>query len=391
MKHWLDCREIQCWAETRQRSSTPLLQDENVDEPELFASSHRARGLDAVRIVSKALQMCERGDCHWRAQIIASTMSLAVLNSMGALGVPPGLKQEETVEVKMVWLQWGRWLVKCIDPKGQPGLHALAVHSLQLMLKRSPLSQSELAQLGIQEEAFFQNLLKVLPPLNHEDLMVTADDQVGQKSEPTRGPVNVMVSHGFFEAWPRIWLRRSSNAFSLQNALFWQSYAKILMTELKRENLVELLRNGAQELASQPVAEAEYHAAFAEFAAGVLRAARKPETWELQRSLWSQLRPLFLSALQQSSEERLGTWCDAVRFIATGYSRLDLYRVFATKEVPHSPELLQATTRYLTPLFNFVVGGEGELGFEELSCTLPPIRPLAGLEALFCYVGGVFF
>ena len=32
---------------------------------------------------------------------------------------------------------------------------------------------------------------QVLPPLHHEDLMATADDQMGQKSEPTRDPVNV--------------------------------------------------------------------------------------------------------------------------------------------------------------------------------------------------------
>ena len=80
---------------------------------------------------------------------MASTMSLALLNSLGSLGLPPSLTAEETAEVKMVWSQWGRWLVKCMDPKGQPGLHALAVHSLQLMLKASPLSQSEFAQLRV--------------------------------------------------------------------------------------------------------------------------------------------------------------------------------------------------------------------------------------------------
>ena len=32
---------------------------------------------------------------------------------------------------------------------------------------------------------------QVMPPLHHEDLMATADDQMGQKSEPTRDPVNV--------------------------------------------------------------------------------------------------------------------------------------------------------------------------------------------------------
>ena len=38
---------------------------------------------------------------------------------------------------------------------------------------------------------------QVLPPLHHEDLMATADDQMGQKSEPTRDPVNVTRSGNF--------------------------------------------------------------------------------------------------------------------------------------------------------------------------------------------------
>ena len=46
--------------------------------------------------------------------------------------------------------------------------------------------------------------------------------------------------------------------------------------------LLELLRSGAEELASQPVAEAEFHAALTELVAGTLRAVRKPEEKELR-------------------------------------------------------------------------------------------------------------
>ena len=46
--------------------------------------------------------------------------------------------------------------------------------------------------------------------------------------------------------------------------------------------LLELLRSGAEELASQPVAEAEFHAALTELVAGTLRAVRKPKEKELR-------------------------------------------------------------------------------------------------------------
>ena len=63
-------------------------------------------------------------------------------------------------------MKWGRWLVKCIEPKGQPGLHLLAVHGLLLMLKRSTnessiLKSAHLAvELQLAQSSFFQNLLQ---------------------------------------------------------------------------------------------------------------------------------------------------------------------------------------------------------------------------------------
>ncbi|CAJ1370251.1 unnamed protein product [Effrenium voratum] len=363
MKHWLDCREVQSWGTTRPRSRAPGLEDEFQEDSN---SSKVAPGLAAVRTVSKALAICDRSDCHWRAQIMATTMCLALLNALGPSGIPPRLSSEEQAEVQEVWSKWARWLIRCIEPKGQPGLHALAVHGLLLVLKRSPLKDS-LSGLGLSDSSFFQNLLEVMPPLHHEDLMVTADDQVGQKSEPTREPVHAMTS-SVFDVWPRIWLRRSSRSFALRNALFWQTYVSFLKSQMDKEGLVDMLRKGAEKLASQPVAEAEFHAAFAEFAAGSLRAVRKPADSQTRQSLWNQLHPWLLSELQQSSEERLGDWCDAVRFVVTGCRRPKLEPMFSDSQA--GSEDLQ----YLIPLFNFVVGGDGDLEFNTLSCALAPIR-----------------
>ena len=57
---------------------------------------------------------------------------------------------------------------------------------------------------------------------------------------------------------------------------------KTNLRQVSPEALLELLRQGAEQLASQPVAEAEFHAAFAELAAGGLRAVRKAEDKELR-------------------------------------------------------------------------------------------------------------
>ncbi|CAK9006905.1 unnamed protein product [Durusdinium trenchii] len=373
LRHWLDCREVQCWAPTRPRTSTvPSLQDEFHSENDGDVVGTTPKGIDALRTVSKAMDLCERADCHWRAQVMATTVSLALLNSLGPSGCPPDLAPPLEAEVREIWMKWGRWLVKCIEPKGQPGLHLLAVHGLLLILKQSAssthiLQSVHLAELKMAQNSFFQSLLQVMPPIHHEDLMATADDQMGQKSEPTRDPVNAMTSGGFFDVWPRIWLKKSSRSFSIRNVLFWQSYVKFLKGQVPQDALLELVRSGAEHLASQPVAEAEFHAAFAEMVAGALRAVRKAEDKELRDRLWTALRPWLLSVLQQSSEERLGGWCDGVRFMVTGCKRPKLAAMFPSHAV-------EEDMQFLIPLFNFVLCGDGELECNTLSCTLPPIK-----------------
>ena len=44
--------------------------------------------------------------------------------------------------------------------------------------------------------------------------------------------LEVMTNSGFFDVWPRIWLRRSSRSFSVRNVLFWQSYVKFLKSQV---------------------------------------------------------------------------------------------------------------------------------------------------------------
>lgn len=46
------------------------------------------------------------------------------------------------------------------------------------------------------------------------------------------GSLKVMTNSGFFDVWPRIWLRRSSRSFSIRNVLFWQSYVNFLKSQV---------------------------------------------------------------------------------------------------------------------------------------------------------------
>eukprot|EP00930_Biecheleria_cincta_P054815 TRINITY_DN41214_c0_g1_i1.p1 TRINITY_DN41214_c0_g1~~TRINITY_DN41214_c0_g1_i1.p1 ORF type:complete len:2072 (-),score=373.64 TRINITY_DN41214_c0_g1_i1:15-6230(-) len=374
-KHWLDSREAQCWGQERTRASTPGMEDFESAESESANSSSGSSGMGALRTVAKAMDVCERTDCHWRAQVMATCVSLALLNSLGPAGVPPGCSPEELAEAKKIWLRWGQWLVKCCEPKGQPGLHSLSIHGLLLIMKRpAPLDSGDLKGLGIVESAFFDKLLKVVPLLHHMDLMNTSGDQNGQHLEPTRDSVSTMTSAGMFKLWPRIWVRKSSRGFSLRNALFWQSYVGLVVHHVAPETVVEMLRKGAEQLASQPVAEAEFHAAFTELSAGAMRALRKADAGvtTLRRQVWGQLRPWFSAELARGSQERLEDWCDAVRFIATGCQRKLLKGPtpgMSSEAAAPAPE----DNSFLIPLFNFVVGGDNDLKFDALECTMAPV------------------
>eukprot|EP00931_Biecheleriopsis_adriatica_P031464 TRINITY_DN18449_c0_g1_i1.p1 TRINITY_DN18449_c0_g1~~TRINITY_DN18449_c0_g1_i1.p1 ORF type:complete len:2089 (+),score=437.43 TRINITY_DN18449_c0_g1_i1:57-6269(+) len=368
-KHWLDNRQEQLWGKTRAPIQLPGMEDQ-----EQLQADSPPKGMDALATVNNALDICERADCHWRAQVMATTVCLALLNALGRNGVPDGATAEQRATAKKVWLRWASWLIKCAEPKGQPGLHSLAAHSLLLLMKRSdPLETADLKAIGLCDAAVMEKLLKILPQLHHDHLMAAGQDQGGAQLEPTKDSVTTMTHFGMFKLWPRVWVRKSSRAFSLRNALFWQSYVRLLANSIQPDALVEMLKKGAEDLASQPVAEGEYHAAFTELSAGALRALRKADTTcaDLRRQAWNLLRPWILTELQQSSQERLEDWCDAMRFIATGCQR----PLLKGPTPGYSSEAAtEADDGFLIPVFNFVMGGEGNMPFDALSCTLPPVR-----------------
>ena len=72
---------------------------------------------------------------------------------------------------------------------------------------------------------------------------------------------------------------------------------QIFHRQVSPEALLELLRQGAEQLASQPVAEAEFQAAFAELAAGGLRAVRKAEDKEL-REPWMNFHGICMNIIK---------------------------------------------------------------------------------------------
>lgn len=384
-KHWLDCREAVCWGATRSNDKAKQLgmEDDDFEVTNVPATSSRSgspsqgKGMGALEVVDKLLTLCERSDCHWRAQVMATTASLALLNSLSPLAraAVSNTSQASFLDAaRTVWRRWGRWIVRCCEPKAQPSLHSLAAHSLLLLLKRpAPLDEESLRSLGLCEPSFMEKLLAVLPQLHHNELMTTAE-QGRQDFEPTKDSVNLLTNTGMFRLWPRVWVRKSSRAFSLRNALFWQSYLAFLAKNVKTDVLSEMLRKGAEHLSSQPRAEAEYHAAFTELLAGSLRALRKADTAssDLRRQAWIQLTPLLLVELQQSSQERLEDWCDALRFIVAGCQR-PLLKGWIPGSSPSSTQ--RDESGHLIPLFNFVMGGEGDLpSMDTLTCRLPPVR-----------------
>jgi hypothetical protein len=362
VKHWLDCREAQCWGKVRPRKDIPGME-------EGAAESQPIVGMDALEVVGKALDLCGRTDCHWRVQVMATTVSLALLNALGPHGLPPGTSGDDVCRAKQIWSRWGQWLVKCCDPQVQPGLHTLATHGLQLLLKRpAPLDDKDLSGIGLCETSFMDKLLVLMPPLHHESLTNAGDAQTGQNLEPTRDAVSVMTSQHVFRLWPRTWIGKSSKSFSLRNVHFWQSYFRFQSKSMSAETMVKLVCDAVEHLASQPTSEPEFHATLAELAAGCLRALRKSDgsCSSLRRQVWTRLRSSFLAELQRSSQDRLEDWCDAVRFIVAGCQRPLL------KAEPSAPAV--EDQHFLIPLFNFIVGGEGEMSFDALSCTMPPIQ-----------------
>merc|ERR1719313_1900395 len=182
----------------------------------------------------------------------------------------------------------------------------------------APLVDGNLVAAGLFEKALLARLLEVMPPLHHGELLNAGGNQ---GDDATRSSVSMLTEPRMFRLWPRVWTKRYSVHFSLRNALFWQSYF-VLLARVDSGRVCEALQHCGEVLCAQPLAEAEFHVAFIELAAGSLRSLRKPGEPDvaLRRQAWAVLHPFLSSELQQASKERLKEWCDAVRFIVRGTS-----------------------------------------------------------------------
>lgn len=396
VKHWLDQREVQCWVKTRKTWEGLGLEAEEEEEHEVSSSSSRPpvavlKGRRALATVDKLISICERSDCHWRSQVMATTVAVAVLNALGPSGAPPSEEGSDLEAAKAVWRRWGKWLTRCMEPKAQHSLHLLGAHCLLLLVKRpAPLVSSELLELGLCEPAFVEKLIQVMPQLHH-DRLINSGDRGAELMEPTRDSVAVVTGWGTFKHWPSVWIRRTSRAFSLRNAFFWQTYSRLLANSVSPELFTELLQRGSEFLSQQPVSEAEYHVAFTELTAGVLRALRKADARSvaLRREAWLRWHPVIQVELSRASQDRLEDWCDGLRFIVAGGTKPLLRE-------PLFPEGQEKTRQpqdmgFLVPLLNFVTGSDAaNVASGELRCSLVPVRydedeapaPVEGADAV---------
>jgi len=356
VKQWLTHREPQTWCAYRKWDSA--------DESEMLdcQMSVDSVGLQAIQAVESLLKICDRPDCHWRAQVAATSTAMALRGSLGEYKGPAGKESY----AKGVWASWASWLMRCCNPKVPPALHSLGVHGLMLLLKNpAPLRNDDLMQAGLLEPEFLEHVLEVVPHLHHTGLR---QGEQGDRLDHVHGLVQMMTEPQTFKLWPCTWIHRSSSTFSLWNALFWQSLAELAL-DRNSERLEMMMALGASVLVEKPASEVEYHVAFNEFSAGLLRALRNDAAKEQRSQAWTTLHPFMASEFQQASQERLAEWCDAVRFIVAGTSRPLLSATNGAFSPP--PPAWSAS---LTPLFNFATCSEETPKVDVLSCSLAPIR-----------------
>lgn len=376
LKYWLESREIQCWVPERRRSDSQgqweadeEVADDGSTPAELQTSGKlRSSGRKALEACALLLDICGRSDCHWRAQVMATTAVLAIRSSLGRFGLPAG--EEEMLNT--LTNRWAKWLLRCLEPKSPPALHTLGVHGLLLLIKKAtPATAACLQEAGVCEINFIEKLLSVIPPIHHTELM-NSGEQSNDHLEPTHDSVTLMSQTGGFRLWPRVWMRRSSRAFAIRNALFWQTYFGFVRNSAA-DRIGAMLQKCAEYLTNQPVAEAEFHTTFCELFAGALRALRKEDekTSALRSDAWASMTPWVVSELRKASQPRLEDWCDAMRFIAQGASR-PLLKGKLTRDGSFSGEV---SNRFITPLLNFAAGAGGaQSSCEALECTMEPIR-----------------
>lgn len=416
-KYWLEHREVLCRDPPRRRGmktgGCPCGDEEDdeesggdeetEDDPEAAVAAAGAggshgmpKGVEALKAVERLLDICERPDCHWRAQVMATAASLGIRNAFGILHADAVLSELG----RPVWRRWAMWLVHCCEPRKPLGLHSLATHGLCLLLRRpAPLTDADLAASpphgpGLCDDGFLEKMLAILPAIHHP--VLASGGTKGEQLEITRDAVVHITEQRLFRLWPRVWLKRSSRHFSLKGALLWQTYVAFLLRApkasasdagdagvnaehvpaLAEERLVHLFRRGANYFTSQPVGEAEYHVAFVGFCAGALRAVRRDRHAALRRRAWELLHEPMTSEVQKASQERLDEWCDGIRFAAMGTSR-PLLRGgggLAAKSDGKSEED-EESGAHLVPLLNFVAGLAGEEPDQDvLSFGLPEVK-----------------
>jgi len=107
--------------------------------------------------------------------------------------------------------------------------------------------------------------------------------------------------------------------------------------------LLELLRQGAEQLASQPVAEAEFQAAFAELAAGGLRAVRKAEDKEL-REPWMNFHGICMNIIKYHIY--IYTYYILYIYVYVGRKQQPMDLLIPSQEFPRGPLTQNARTLF---------------------------------------------
>eukprot|EP00746_Dinoflagellata_sp_MGD_P138758 gnl/MRDRNA2_/MRDRNA2_72342_c0_seq1.p1 gnl/MRDRNA2_/MRDRNA2_72342_c0~~gnl/MRDRNA2_/MRDRNA2_72342_c0_seq1.p1 ORF type:complete len:1641 (+),score=312.54 gnl/MRDRNA2_/MRDRNA2_72342_c0_seq1:447-4925(+) len=354
MKHWLRGREVQTWVPVRNKAAVDIAVEQ------VKANDGRA-GYEALQSM---IQICQRPDCHWRAQVMVTSGALALWSSLG--GYVPDSANESFV--KGVLISLVNWLMACCESKGTPALHSLGVHGLIYVLnKRGLLTASDFKTSGLLETGFMEKLLTAVPHLHHESLET---GEHGDRLDPIFEAVTLMTERHHFVLWPSVWLKRSSRSFSLWNALFWQTIAE-LFVEISPERLPAMLEQGGKFLAEKDISETEYIVAVSEFAAGTLRALHSDKHTQYLATAWSALHPWLAKVLRKASQERLEEWCDAVRFMIAGTACPVLEG--SLFDAPAASADAKSNT-FLVPLLNFVINADEAPKTTSLSSSLAPIR-----------------
>lgn len=367
--HLIERREMHCSGSVKLSIS-----DADFDTPEFKDCPQR--GLRALELMGKMLDICERSDCHWRAQVMATVMSMAVWFALGQFVATV----EKDPSVRALAERWAIWLMKCCDPKNQPTMHDLGTHGLLFLLKRaSPLGIADLEALGLFKPEFFEKLFSVLPQLDHEQVINNGGGG-GGSSDPTSGPVGIITEIGSIKVWRDVWTNTSAaHTFSIGNALFWQTYVVgLVRSSGAAENLPILLEKVATSFVEKPVGEAEYHLAFTEFCSGVLRALRRSSTKAHLATAWNILYPHIRSETQKASQERLSEWCDAFRFIVAGSSRpvvRGYLRSLSSKnDAEEAVGKASADINSIVALFNFALNPDQQPSIDSLQQEITLIK-----------------